>query len=131
MRPISFSLRPCRAASPRHFETALPICLAGLAGVQFEISRYRNGEPERCGVVVLFDDRGAEDPRLDVGPPRGEALTVSESAICKPQCIVGTAMGGMASRRWLAPFVGGVGYNLAEKKIVQVLLTISTKFCWP
>jgi hypothetical protein len=49
--------------------------------------------------------------------------SISRPALCKAQRIVGTAMGGCLAM-WFAPFVSGVACNVAEKKMVQLLLSV-------
>lgn len=50
-------------------------------------------------------------------------MTVSEAAVCKAQRIVGMAMGGCLAM-WWEPVGSGIACNLAEKKMVQVLLAV-------
>src|SRR5437879_7041762 len=66
---------PCGFVAPlRDGLTDLCGYFAGLAKVQFEISRHLHCQRER-GRVVVFVDRGAENARLDVGWRRVEVVS--------------------------------------------------------
>jgi hypothetical protein len=84
--------------------------------VTFGDERYSiNGSP----------DRDEERRIYQVKMSSNTTLNTSESSIRKAQRVVGAAMGGCLAM-WFAPFVGGIACNLAEKKMVQELLSILT-----
>src|SRR5260370_27361799 len=77
-RGVDFGFRetmPCGFVAPlRDGLTNLCGYFAGLASVQFEISRQLHRQRER-GRGVVFVDRGAENARLDVGRHRVEVVS--------------------------------------------------------